>query len=54
MINYESNDRQWFALLKDGSCVWLGDCGDEIVAKEIADNLYADRGVVFVFKPTKC
>ena len=38
MTNYESTERQWFALTESG-VVPLGDCGDYEAAEEIAEDL---------------
>ena len=39
MSNYESPERQWFALHDDGTITALGDCGDYQVADEIAQDM---------------
>ena len=42
MTNYESKDRQWFALSCLGNLHPLGDCGDFDAAEEIANDLGLD------------
>ena len=39
LVQYESMDRQWFALCANGELTRLGDCGDIGAADQIATDL---------------